>query len=63
MVALGELQHASAAASAVVELGDILIGKEKGREANELIVCDLTGCGAQDAAIADVALSAWRGVK
>jgi ornithine cyclodeaminase/alanine dehydrogenase-like protein (mu-crystallin family) len=36
------------------ELGDVLTGKVSGREGDELIVCDLTGVGAQDAAIAGV---------
>ena len=61
VLALGEMQHApDGAADAIVELGDVLIGREKGREADELILCDLTGCGAQDAAIAAEALTAWR---
>ena len=33
------------------ELGQIVSGKVKGRKGKELIVCDLTGTGAQDAAI------------
>jgi len=33
------------------ELGQIISGKKKGRQGKELIVCDLTGTGAQDAAI------------
>ena len=37
------------------ELGEVLIGRKAGREGKELIVCDLTGVGAQDAAIAEVA--------
>ncbi|MGD8699527.1 MAG: hypothetical protein PVJ43_09570 [Gemmatimonadales bacterium] len=61
-MALGEVHHGvedgvldSAAVHA--ELGEIVIGKQAGREGAELIVCDLTGVGAQDAAIAEVA---WR---
>lgn len=34
------------------ELGDILLGREPGREGEETIVVDLTGVGAQDAALA-----------
>jgi ornithine cyclodeaminase/alanine dehydrogenase-like protein (mu-crystallin family) len=61
-VALGEIHHAVEAAlldpsRIYAELGEIVIGCKPGREANELIVCDLTGVGAQDAAIAEVA---WR---
>ena len=33
------------------ELGEIITGSKKGRQGKELIVCDLTGTGAQDAAI------------
>jgi ornithine cyclodeaminase/alanine dehydrogenase-like protein (mu-crystallin family) len=36
-------------------LGEIVAGHKPGREADELIVCDLTGVGAQDAAIAEAA--------
>jgi ornithine cyclodeaminase/alanine dehydrogenase-like protein (mu-crystallin family) len=36
------------------ELGEVLLGRRSGREGEELIVCDLTGVGAQDAAIAGV---------
>jgi ornithine cyclodeaminase len=60
-VALGEIHHAVAAGlldpARLYELGDIVTGKQPGREADELIVCDLTGVGAQDAAIAE---AAWR---
>jgi ornithine cyclodeaminase/alanine dehydrogenase-like protein (mu-crystallin family) len=59
---LGELHHAVAEgvfdpAAIYAELGDLLVGAKPGREADELIICDLTGVGAQDAAIAEVA---WR---
>ena len=37
------------------ELGEIVNGTKKGREGNEIIVVDLTGTGAQDAAIGQVA--------
>jgi ornithine cyclodeaminase/alanine dehydrogenase-like protein (mu-crystallin family) len=37
------------------ELGEIVNGDKKGREGNEIIVVDLTGTGAQDAAIGQVA--------
>lgn len=61
---LGELHHALEAGlmraeDVHAELGDILIGARPGREDDrETIVCDLTGVGAQDAAIAEVALRA-----
>jgi ornithine cyclodeaminase/alanine dehydrogenase-like protein (mu-crystallin family) len=61
-VALGEIHHAVAAglldpSRVYAELGDIVTGRKPGREGDELIVCDLTGVGAQDAAIAE---AAWR---
>lgn len=37
------------------ELGSIVAGEKPGREGNEIIVVDLTGTGAQDAAIGQVA--------
>lgn len=37
------------------EIGDVVRGAKKGREGNELILVDLTGTGAQDAAIGQVA--------
>ena len=37
------------------ELGEVINGTKAGREGDELIVCDLTGTGAQDAAIGGVA--------
>ncbi len=61
---LGELHHALAAslmrvADVHAELGDILVGTRPGRERDdETIVCDLTGVGAQDAAIAEAAFRA-----
>jgi ornithine cyclodeaminase len=57
---LGEIHHALEAgaiseADVTAELGEIVIGARPGREGDELIVCDLTGVGAQDAAIAETA--------
>jgi ornithine cyclodeaminase len=57
---LGEIHHALEAGrirenDVYGELGDIVIGRLPGREGDELIVCDLTGVGAQDAALAEVA--------
>ncbi len=61
-VALGEIHHAVDAglletSRIHAELGEIVTGAKPGREGDELIVCDLTGVGAQDAAIAE---AAWR---
>lgn len=58
-VKLGEIHHALEAGGLTEkdvygELGDIVIGRLPGREGDELIVCDLTGVGAQDAALAEV---------
>ena len=44
------------------EIGEIISGKKTGREGNERIVCDLTGTGAQDAAIGSHVMDALRGV-
>ncbi|KAJ8609339.1 hypothetical protein CTAYLR_009287 [Chrysophaeum taylorii] len=57
---VGELRSAIAAgamseASVHAELGEIINGDKLGREADELVVLDLTGTGAQDAAIGQVA--------
>jgi len=59
-VRLGETHHAVsegvlAPEDIHAELGEVLNGARPGREGQELIVCDLTGVGAQDAAIAGVA--------
>jgi ornithine cyclodeaminase len=58
---LGEVHHAAAAGvlapESVDELGAVVTGQRPGREGNELIVCDLTGVGAQDAAMA---AAAWK---
>jgi ornithine cyclodeaminase len=56
---LGETHHAVSAGVLApegihAELGEVLLGKRPGREGDEQIVCDLTGVGAQDAAIAGV---------
>lgn len=37
------------------EIGDVVLGKKPGRVGDELILIDLTGTGAQDAAIGQVA--------
>lgn len=60
---LGELQHALAEGRLAREevhatLGEVVAGSRPGREGDELIVCDLTGVGAQDAAIAEAAWNA-----
>lgn len=54
---LGELHYALEAGlvreQQAVELGDILVGKAQGRQSeDEITVCDLTGTGVQDTAIA-----------
>lgn len=54
---LGELQHAPDL-PVHGSLGEVLTGRRRGREGSELIVCDLTGVGAQDAAIAEAAFQA-----
>lgn len=62
-VRLGEIHHALEAGvleekDVYGELGDIVVGRLPGRENDdELIVCDLTGTGAQDAALAEIAWS------
>jgi ornithine cyclodeaminase len=55
---LGELQYAAGDLPVHGELGNVLAGRIPGREGSELIVCDLTGVGAQDAAIAEAAFAA-----
>ena len=63
-VEMGELQHSPgrverADVPAVVELGQITSGRVAGRSGEEQIsVCDLTGTGVQDTAIANLALRA-----
>ncbi len=55
---LGELHHAIRAGEVmaneeIVELGDIVAGQSPGRQsADEITICDLTGTGIQDTAIA-----------
>ena len=44
------------------EIGQIINGEKPGRVGNELIVCDLTGTGAQDAAIGSYVMKALDGV-
>jgi ornithine cyclodeaminase/alanine dehydrogenase-like protein (mu-crystallin family) len=64
---LGELHHAIAEgamseADVHAELGHVVVGEAAGRERDdELIVCDLTGVGIQDAAIAEAAYRALSG--
>jgi len=43
------------------ELGAIVIGERPGREGDETIVCDLTGVGAQDAAMSETAFTELSG--
>ncbi|MBJ7545342.1 ornithine cyclodeaminase family protein, partial [Pseudomonas sp. OA3] len=58
---LGELNHATAAGLVAAdadfaELGQVIAGQRQGRTANDQItLCDLTGTGAQDTAIASLA--------
>jgi ornithine cyclodeaminase/alanine dehydrogenase-like protein (mu-crystallin family) len=63
---MGELQHGLAGGvlseeSTIDELGAITSGKVAGRgSAEEISVCDLTGTGVQDTAIATLALARAR---
>lgn len=63
---LGELSHAIragvvAAGADFPELGDVIAGRRAGRtRADEITICDLTGTGAQDTAIAALALQRAR---
>jgi len=67
---MGEFQHAFKAgliseASAVIELGEITAGRKPGRQNDDQItICDLSGTGVQDTAIAHLAveLAARRGL-
>lgn len=53
---MGELQHAELTEAQVTEIGEITAGRAPGRvDEDEIIVCDLTGTGAQDTAIGNVA--------
>lgn len=62
-VRLGEVHHAVDEgvlnADDVVELGAVLLGTAPGRQGAERVVCDLTGVGAQDAAMAG---AVWTGL-
>ena len=63
-LAMGELQHAAElleGRNAPVELGELTLGRAPGRQsAEEITVCDLTGTGVQDTAIASLALTRAR---
>jgi alanine dehydrogenase len=64
-ISIGEAQHAVAAelldASAIVPLGDVLIGRHPGRRsAQEITLFDGTGVGLQDLAVAAVAVKRAR---
>ena len=63
-LAMGELQHAAElleGANAPIELGELTSGRTPGRRsAEEITVCDLTGTGVQDTAIASLALTRAR---
>jgi ornithine cyclodeaminase len=63
---LGEIHHAFEAGlqrDRVFELGDIVIGKQSGRTSEgQITICDLTGVGVQDAAIAGLAWERYRAV-
>jgi len=57
---IGELRSAIESgvmteANVYAELGQVVAGEKRGREGDEIIVVDLTGTGAQDAAIGQVA--------
>lgn len=64
--AFGEIHHALTAGVLTIdditgELGDIVVGRVGGRTAeDQVIVCDLTGVGVQDAAIASLVLEKAR---
>ncbi|MDT4890193.1 Alanine dehydrogenase [compost metagenome] len=63
---LGELHHALAAGAvrddlALMELGQVLAGQQPGRsDQAQVTLCDLTGTGAQDTAIANLAFERAR---
>ena len=61
---MGELQHAAElleGGNAPIELGELTSGRTAGRQSSEEItVCDLTGTGVQDTAIASLALTRAR---
>lgn len=62
----GEIHHALAASALTLddisaELGDVIIGRSPGRSAaDQIVICDLTGVGVQDAAIASLVLEKAR---
>jgi len=62
-LAMGELHHGLTAGvltpeSVIVELGEITSGSRPGRTSeSQITLCDLTGTGVQDTAIADLALT------
>jgi ornithine cyclodeaminase len=64
---LGEIHHALTARvisldDVSAELGDVILGNHPGRTRDdEITVCDLTGVGVQDAAIAGLALQRYLG--
>ncbi len=63
-IRLGELHHVVKSGllpidGVYAELGHVVAGDVPGRMGEETIICDLTGSGAQDAAIAEVA---WEGL-
>ncbi|NUX53363.1 cyclodeaminase [Paraburkholderia youngii] len=66
---LGELHHAIAAGTmrddaAIVELGQVIAKQAAGRTSDtDVTICDLTGTGAQDTAIAALALQRARAAK
>jgi ornithine cyclodeaminase len=70
---LGELHHALAAGAVsdetrFAELGQVIAGQKPGRsDARDITLCDLTGTGAQDTAIANLAferaLAAGKGLR
>lgn len=65
---VGELRTALEAkamteADVYAEIGDVVSGKKKGRTGDELIIVDLTGTGAQDAAIGQAAWEVLKDVK
>ena len=63
-LAMGELQHATdllEGGNVPIELGELTSGRTQGRQsAEEITVCDLTGTGVQDTAIASLALARAR---
>ena len=57
IIHVGELQYATddqLRVTPTIPLSEVVLKRHPGRKSQELIVCDLTGCGAQDAAIAAV---------